>query len=122
MISKTKAQKRIIKKTNPVLVETMRECRKNKNWFGLCKEIFLPSRKRISINLDEINKNVMDGEVILIAGKVLSQGEIDKKIKIIALEYSDNAKEKLEKSKTDYNTIINEIKKNPDAKGVKLLK
>ncbi len=45
-----------------------------------------------------------------------------KKIKVAALGFSEKAREKLMKSKSDPTTISEEIKKNPDAKGVKVLR
>ncbi len=73
------------------------------------------------MNLDEINKKSKENEMIIIPGKVLSQGELDKKIKIAALMFSEKAREKILKSKSEIYEIIQEIKKNPDGKGIKIL-
>jgi large subunit ribosomal protein L18e len=81
-----------------------------------------PRRNKICINLEEINKNSKTGETIVIPGKVLSQGEIDKKIKVIALNFSEKAKEKLLSAKCETDSILNEIKSNPSAKGIKIIK
>jgi large subunit ribosomal protein L18e len=122
MISKTKISKRIKKKKNPSLVETLSACKKNDAWLKVGQLLSISRRKRVSMNLSEISEKGEKGEKVLLPGKVLSQGEIDKKIQIIALDFSENAKEKLDKSKIEFNTIIEEIKKNPDAKGIKILK
>ena len=74
------------------------------------------------MNLNEIDKEVKEGEIVVIPGKVLSQGEINKKIKIAAIGFSEKAKEKLLKSKSEVILIVDEIKKNPKCKGVKILK
>jgi len=84
--------------------------------------ISYPRRKRINMNLDKIDKETKAGESIIIPGKVLSQGEISKKIKIVALGFSENAKEKLLKHGCEISTIKEEIKKNPNANGLKILK
>ena len=55
------------------------------------------------------------------AGKVLGSGEISKKIRICALHFSESARGKLEKSKSEIVTILEEIKKNPKAEGVRVL-
>jgi len=81
-----------------------------------------PRRQRLNLNLDEINKISKAGEIIAIPGKVLSQGEIDKKIKLVALAFSESAKKKIMEAKSEMETILNEIKKNPSAKGVRILK
>jgi len=58
---------------------------------------------------------------VLIPGKVLGTGNIDKKVKIIALYYSESAREKLKKSKIEALHIDEEMKKNPEAKNIKIL-
>ena len=120
MKSKTKIEKQLKSKTNTELVETIIAAKKNKEWVKVANILSGPRKKRINLNLEEIDKEVKDGESIVIAGKVLSQGELNKKIKIIALNFSEKAKEKLLKSKCDIQYILNEIKKNPDAKGVRI--
>lgn len=124
MISKTKLSKRIETKRNPELVETLKECKKHEKWLEVGKSLSTPRRKRISINLEKINEDSKTGDLIVVPGKVLSQGEIEsgKKIKIIAMNFSENAKEKLNKHKIEFNTIQEEIKLNPEAKGVKIIK
>lgn len=122
MISKTKISKRNEKKRNPELVETVNLCKKNEAWINLCKDLLVSKRKRTNINLERINKESKDGDIIIIPGKVLSQGEITKKIKIVALKYSENAQEKLSKAKIDYSYITDELKKNQKMQGVKILK
>jgi large subunit ribosomal protein L18e len=80
-----------------------------------------PRKNKLQKNLDIINKESKDGETIVIPGKVLSVGELDKKVRIIALSFSKNAREKILKSGGKVSTIFEEIKKNPDAKEVKIL-
>lgn len=122
MKTKILIEKQLQKKTNKELVETIIAAKKNKAWFNVAEIISGSRRKRININLEEINEQAKDGEVIVIPGKVLSLGEVNKKIKIIALDFSEKAKEKLLKSKNEVSSILEEIKKNPEAKDVKILK
>jgi large subunit ribosomal protein L18e len=122
MISKTKLSKRTENKTNPELVETLILCKKNEKWMNIGKIISGPRRKRICMNLNEIDKEAKTGEIVLIPGKVLSQGDITKKIKIIAFNFSESAKEKLDKDKIEFKTMIEEIKLNPKAEKIRVLK
>ena len=122
MKKKTLIEKQLKKKTNPELVETIIACKKHKNWLEVAGLMSTPRKKHISINLEDLEKKVKDGEKIVIPGKVLSQGEFNKKAKIIALNFSEKAKEKLLKNKIEINNIMNEIKSNPEAKGIKILK
>ena len=122
MKSKTKIEKQIQRKTNESLVETIIAAKKNEKWLEIASILSAPRRKRINLNLGEINKETKEGERIILPGKVLSQGEINKKIKIAALDFSEKAKEKLLKAGCEISSIFDEIKKNSDAKGVRILK
>ena len=120
--SETFIEKQLVRKTNPELVKTIIEAKKKKNWLEVASSLSSPRVKRISMNLDKINEEAKEGEIVVVAGKVLSQGELDKKIKVVALGFSEMAKEKIAKAKGDALTILEEIKKNPEAKNVRFLK
>ncbi|MBS3085407.1 50S ribosomal protein L18e [Candidatus Pacearchaeota archaeon] len=122
MKSKTKISKQTKKKTNPEIVNTIIAAKKQKAWVEVAGIISGPRRKQIIINLDYLNKNVKEGDTIAMPGKVLGQGEIKKKIRIAALDFSESAREKLLKSRCEIVPLIEEIKKNPSAKGVKIIK
>ncbi len=122
MKTKTKIDKQAKRKTNPELVETIRAAKKNKSWIGAAAVLSGPRRDFVNLNLGEIDSQAKDGEIIVIPGKVLSQGEITQKIKIIALNFSGKAEEKLKKRKISYSIITEEIKKNPEGKGIRILK
>lgn len=121
MKTKTKIGKQIQKKSSKELVETIIAAKKKDKWFKVARILSGPRRKAISLNLGEINESSKDGETIIVPGKVLSQGEISKKVKIVALGFSEKAKEKLLKSKIPCSNIIEEIKKNPDIKRSRIL-
>jgi len=121
MKSKTKIEKQTKKKTSSDLVETIRTAKKNEKWLKVAGLLSTPRRERAQINLDEIDKNSKEGDIMVIPGKVLSQGELNKKIKIVALGFSESAKEKILKSKCEAIYILEEIKKNPKANGIKVL-
>ena len=122
MKSKTLIEKQLEKKTNPELVKTIIEAKKKKNWLEVAAMLSSPRANRINMNLDKINDEAKEGEIVVIAGKVLSQGELNKKIKVVALSFSEMAKEKIAKAKGEALTISEEIKKNPEAKNVRFLK
>lgn len=122
MKSKTKIEQQLRKKTNQDLVETIIAAKKKKAWQEVAALLSSPRVKKINVNLEKINKEAKVGETIVIPGKVLSEGELDKKIKIVAFDFSEKAKEKISNAKGEMSMIIEEIKKNPEAKGVKIIK
>ena len=76
-------------------------------------------RQRANINLSKIDSEAQDGDVIVVPGKVLSLGEQTKKYKVAAISFSSGAEEKL---KDNAVLLLDEIKSNPEAKGIKILK
>ena len=122
MKTKTKIEKQLQKKRNPKLVKTIIASKKNKAWIGIGSILSSPRRKKLNLNLKEINEKADLKKTILVPGKVLSLGELDKKIKIVALAFSEKAKEKILKSGGEVLSILEEIKKNPEAKNIEILK
>ena len=118
--SKTKIETQLKKKTNPVLVQTVVLAKKNPAWMEVASMLTAPGRIRKDVNLSAVEK--IEGQVIVVCGKVLSQGEVTKKIKVAALGFSESAKKKLKDAGCEAVSIMEEIKNNKDAKGVVVLK
>ena len=122
MKTKTKIDSQLGRKNNPELVKTIIEAKKKSKWLDVAGILSSPKINKVNVNLNKINENAKEGETILVPGKVLSQGEIQKKVKVIAFSFSEKAKEKILKAKGEVSTISEEIKKNPEAKGIKIIK
>lgn len=123
MKSKTKIENQSQKKNNPMLVETIRAAKKTGNelWVQVAGILVGPRRSHVAVNLDQIEKQTKEGDSVVVPGKVLSQGEISKKIAIIAFNFSEKSREKLLKTKSQAVVMLEEIKKNPGAKGLKII-
>lgn len=121
-ISQTRLKSRIRNKTNSNTVELLSEGRKQKAWNPIMKIISSSTRNYSSVNLDKIDKETKAGDTVVIAGKVLSSGNVTKKLRICALGISELAKDKLKESKSEYVSLIEEIKSNPKATGIKLIR
>ena len=121
MKTKTKIDEQLKRKNNPELVKTILDAKKKNKWVEVAGILSSPKINRVNVNLNKINENAKEGEIVVVPGKVLAQGEIDKKIKVVAFSFSGKAKEKILKAKGEVSTILEEIKKNPDAKGIKIL-
>ena len=118
---KTKIERKLKRKTNPDLVETIIACKKNSAWLNVAHLISIPARKQVALNLRDINAQVKDNQTVIIPGKVLSSGSIDKKIEIAAFSFSSSAVNKLKKLKIEYHSILEEVKKNPEARDIIIL-
>lgn len=122
MLSKTKIKSNTRRKTSEELVETIRLAAKNPNWLPIAKTLSRSRRNYSAINLKDIDKNSAEGDTIIIPGKILSQGDITKKIRLCALSISKEARGKLKNTKSEFFHLMNEIKNNPKAEGIKILK
>jgi large subunit ribosomal protein L18e len=107
MISKSKIEKRLRKKTNTELVKTIIKLKKTNP--EIAKILAFPRRKMICVNLEKINKK--GGKDVIIPGKVLSKGNLNKKIKITALSFSEKAREKIKQSGSQALLISQEVEK-----------
>ena len=79
-ISKTKIEKRLKKKTNPELVRTLIKLKKTNP--AVAKALAVPRKLQRSFNLGYLNKI---GKDVLVAGKVLGEGNLNKKIKVVGV-------------------------------------
>ncbi|MEX0920600.1 MAG: 50S ribosomal protein L18e [Candidatus Pacearchaeota archaeon] len=121
MKTKAKINNQIKRKTDPQLVETIIAAQKNKGWQRVAELLSGPRKKRINVNLNDLESISEEGETVVVPGKILSQGDPNKKVKIAALNFSRGAREKLLKSKITHSTILEEIRKNPEGKKIKII-
>lgn len=120
-LSNTTLKMRRKRKTNPSVVETVSLAQKNKAWSAVAKRVSGSARQYGSINLFQLEEKTKAGDTVAFVGKVLSKGELKKKIVICALSISDSAREKLKESKSEFRELKDEIAKNPKMEGVTLL-
>ena len=90
-------------------------------WRRIVKDLKKPSRQRRIVNLYKINKCVKEGETIIVPGKVLSVGDLNKKVDIAALNFSSGAKEKITQANGKAMTIKELLQINPEGKKVRIL-
>jgi large subunit ribosomal protein L18e len=120
MKSKTKIEEQLRKKTNSELVETIILAKKSPEWKEVAGALSGPRKKRKDINLASLSNSNLDS--VVVCGKILGDGEVNKKMKVVALGFSKKAKEKLMKAGCEVKTIIEEIRSNKNAKGVTIIK
>lgn len=121
MKSQTKIKLRSKGKTNPELEEIIKLARKSSGWTEVAFKLSGSTKSQSSLNLYQIDSQTNEGDTVVILGKVLSAGELTKKIKIVALGISETAREKLKESKSEFINLLEELRKNPKAEGVKIL-
>jgi len=103
-----------------LISETRKLSSKAKIWKVVLKELGRSARQRRSVNIYKINKYVRDGEIGLVPGKVLSEGELNKKITVAGLSFSEEARGKINKIGKAI-SIKQLIKENPKGKRVRII-
>ena len=88
------------KSANPRVKKLVDELSKKeeKIWKDTAKRLSKPNRNRPEVNIHRINMFAKDGETILVPGKVLGYGHIDKKVNVAALSFSKDAMNKINSS------------------------
>jgi len=126
------------RKTNPQinkLIEDLKRIARENSapiWRDIAKRLEKPRRNYAAVNLSKINRYSSSNDTILVPGKVLSSGTIEKPVTVAALGFSKKALEKICKcgeggkegkggERGKCITIEELIKNNPKGSGVKII-
>ena len=92
----------MVKRTGPtnyqlkeLLVQIESRAQREQVLYRIMHDLQKPTRRRI-VNVYKIEKYARDGETIVVPGKVLSLGDLTKKVEVVALDFSDEARKKIE--------------------------
>jgi len=90
-------------------------------WRDVAEKLEKPRRKKIEVNLSDIDRNTKKNDFVVIPGMVLGSGELTKPVNVAGWRFSSSAKEKIKKSKGKILTIEELVKEKPKGTGVKIL-
>ena len=113
--------------TNPLLQELIGELKKRSNeqsvnlWKRIALDLEKPTRQRRIVNLSKINRYTKENEIIVVPGKVLGSGMLNHKLTISAYQFSDQAKDKIEKVGAKIVSLLELSKEKPDGKKLKII-
>ncbi len=113
--------------TNPYLKNLIDDLEKKSRelkapiWKDTAEKLSNSTRRRVEVNLNDIERNVNDGETILVPGVVLATGGLTKKINIAAWKFSKSAEQKIKSSSGKIMTIEELVKENPKGSHVKII-
>ncbi len=112
---------------NEELERLIRELKKKsieekvKIWKRIASDLEKPTRNRRIINLSKIDRYTKDNETIIVPGKVLGSGELNKKVVIAAYSFSDQALSKIKLCNGKAVNIEELMKKNPKGNKVRII-
>lgn len=111
-------------KLKGLIIELQKLSGKEKSpvWRRTAELLNLPRRRHVTVNVGKISKLHKEGEISLIPGKVLGDGEFETKINVAAYEFSPKAKEKIEKNGGRAMFIGDLMKENPKGTNVRILR
>lgn len=113
--------------TNPILSGLIQELKKRSSeqnvnlWKRVALDLEKPSRQRRAVNLSRIDRFTKENEVVVVPGKVLGSGSLSHKLTIAAYQFSDGAKEKIEKVGANTVSLLELSKEKPDGKKIRII-
>lgn len=112
-----------IRDKNPLVKEAIANMGQSKVplWKAAAKALNRPQRIGFAVNLFSLEKNAHPQEQVLVPGKVLGSGEIQKSLTVAALMFSGEARKKIEKAGGVALSIPQLMEKNPEGKGVRIM-
>ncbi len=116
-----------MKKENPELIELIRElkvkARENnaRIWRDIATRLEAPTRNHSEVNVSKLQRYANDGEYIVVPGKLLGSGTIDKKLTVAAWKFSKKAEEKITKAGGRVISISDMIRENPKGSNIRIM-
>lgn len=113
--------------TNPILQTLIHELKKRSNeqsvnlWKRVALDLEKPTRQRRAVNLSRINRYTKENEVIIVPGKVLGSGMLNHKLTISAYQFSEQAKDKLQKAGAEIIPLLELSKEKPNGKRIRII-
>ena len=117
-----------LKKTDPNLVSLVDDLKRSSRengadiWRDIALRLEKPRRNWAEVNLSKLERFTSDGDVVVVAGKVLGAGAISKKITVAAYDFSDSAKKGIAEAGGSNLTIMELVKQIPNGSGVKIMR
>ncbi len=90
-------------------------------WRDIAKRLEKPKRNWAEVNLSNLERNTKDGETILVPGKVLAAGSLDKKLTVAAYSFSERALAEIEGAGGKGMTIRELMEENPKGSKVRIM-
>jgi large subunit ribosomal protein L18e len=103
-----------------VLLERQGKAKKAPIWITAAKMLGRPTASRVEVNLSRINR-LAPGTPILVPGKVLGSGSVERKLIVGAFSFSTAAQKKIEGAGGSALTLPEFVKKFPEGSGVLLV-
>jgi large subunit ribosomal protein L18e len=105
-----------------VMLERAGKKQKLPLWKDASRLLAMPASLKVEVNVGRISRIAESGGKILVPGKVLGSGIVEKKVVVGAFGFSASAKEKIQLKGGSALSIEEFLKKYPKGSGVKVVK
>jgi large subunit ribosomal protein L18e len=117
-----------LQKTDPNLVLLIADLKKSSRengadiWRDIAQRLEKSNANRAEVNLSKLERYTTDGDFVVVAGKVLGAGSINKKVTVAAYHFSESAKKKIAEAGGKGITIMELVKMKPNGTGIKIMR
>ena len=114
-------------KTNPNLIELINKLYEQSRsedaaiWRDVAQRLERSNRRTAEVNLSDISRHAEAGETVLVPGKVLSNGDLENKVDVVALKFSAKAQEKIESAGGKCLSIDEIMEANPKGSNIRIM-
>ncbi|MFQ6106670.1 MAG: 50S ribosomal protein L18e [Thermoplasmata archaeon] len=115
-------------KSNPKLLKLIEELKRHSYeneapiWKDIARRLSKPRRNWAVVNLSKVSRYAKEGEVIVVPGKLLGAGAIDKTVTVAPFQTSNAAKRKIIASGGSVISIEELVDRNPKGSGVRIMR
>lgn len=106
-----------MEKTKRVKAKVRRLARRSKFWAAVLKHLEKPSRRWKVVNVYHLNRVVPARGKVLVVGKLLGIGALDKPLSVVAFDFSDSAYRKICEAGGEAYYLEDYIDRGGDGKG-----
>ncbi|MEF8833048.1 MAG: 50S ribosomal protein L18e [Candidatus Thermoplasmatota archaeon] len=117
----------IEEKTNPNLISLIQELKDQARekeapiWRDVAERLEKPSKHWAEVNLSSIERNVEEGDTIVVPGKVLGAGILKKEVTIGAFKASRSAEEGIAEAGGEVMNLRELAERKPEGSGIKIM-
>ncbi|GAB3417626.1 50S ribosomal protein L18e [Haloparvum alkalitolerans] len=114
-------------KTNPRLQNLIAELKSVSResganvWQDIADRLEKPRRTHAEVNLGRIERYAQEDETVIVPGKVLGSGALEKNVTVAAVDFSGSARTKIEQAGETL-TLEQAVEQNPDGNNVRILR
>lgn len=117
-----------VRKTNPGLLSLVDRLKRQSFekkapvWRDIADRLMKPKSQWAEVNLSRIERYAADDETIIVPGKVLGAGALNKKVNVAAFRCSEAARKKIAKAGGKSISIDELMEMNPEGSNIRIMR